>query len=138
MPDWLLQYLERIQLPFIAANDHAQVIVRAELERVSLLGNVTQVYPRNIRQAGITAWSQANGMAGAIAHGSGLSGNVLRHYVSPLSVLESAAPRVRIPAAMRGDCQTDDTESALLAHFRRLDPAAQGIISMTAERLAAG
>jgi hypothetical protein len=31
-----------------------------------------------------------------------------------------------------------DTEESLLSHFRRLDPAAQGLIAGTAERLAAG
>ena len=74
-------------------------------------------------------------MAGAILHGSGLSG-VMRHYIDPLSVLESAAPRVRLP-----DCfgaTAGDVESTLVANFRRLDTAAQGLIAGTAERLAAG
>jgi hypothetical protein len=34
--------------------------------------------------------------------------------------------------------QSASTEESLLCHFRRLDPSAQGLISGTAERLAAG
>jgi hypothetical protein len=138
VPQWLSQYLGPVRLPFACGNDHAATIMRAELDRVSALAKVHRVYPRNIRQAGITAWSQANGMAGAIAHGSGLSGSVLQHYVSSLQVLTAAAPRVRVPACMRGDCNTDDIESTLITHFRRMDAAAQTIITSTAERLSAG
>jgi len=34
--------------------------------------------------------------------------------------------------------ESASTDDALLSHFRRLDPAAQGLIAGTAERLAAG
>jgi hypothetical protein len=37
-----------------------------------------------------------------------------------------------------GATESASTEESLLCHFRRLDPSAQGLISMTAERLAAG
>jgi len=94
------------------------------------------ITPQNIRQASITEWSRSNATAGAIIHGCGLG--VLAHYLDPLSVLESAAPRVRVPAAMRGDCKSEESEATLLIHFRRMDAAAQGIISATAERLSAG
>jgi len=135
VPTWLTQYLGPVLLPFSGNADYKQALVRAEMERASLAGKVAQVYPRNVRQAGITAWSRANGMAGSIAHGSGLSGSVMQHYVSPLQVLEDAMPKVRVPDAMRGKGETADTETALLANFRRLDPSAQSIISLTAERL---
>ena len=36
------------------------------------------------------------------------------------------------------DHKAADEEAMLLTHFRRMDTAAQGIIAMTAERLAAG
>jgi len=68
-------------------------------------------------------------------HGSGLG--VMSHYLDPLSVLESAAPRVRLPSCFGAQASTT-TEDALIASFRRLDPSAQGLVSMTAERLAAG
>jgi len=42
-----------------------------------------------------------------------------------------------VPACF-GASQSHDTESSLLSHFRRLDPAAQGLIAGTTERLAAG
>ncbi len=74
-------------------------------------------------------------MAGAIAHGSGLAGSVMRHYVSPLQVLAAAMPRVKVPAAMRGTVQIDD-EQTLLSNFRRLDPEAQRMITGMSERLA--
>lgn len=75
-------------------------------------------------------------MAGAIIHGSGLSG-VMQHYVSSIAVLESAAPRVIVPAAMRGRIQQAD-EDSLLANFRRLDQQAQSLITSMSDRLAAG
>jgi hypothetical protein len=91
--------------------------------------------PKQIRQTSVTEWTRANATAGAIVHGSGLG--VMAHYLDPLSVLESAAPRVRLPSCF-GACTETASEDTLLSHFRRLDPAAQGLIAGTAERLAAG
>lgn len=76
-------------------------------------------------------------MAGEIVHGCGLSG-VMRHYIDRISILDSAAARVRIPDCFRGTMAPDCHESTLLENFRRMDAAAQGIITTTAERLAAG
>jgi len=132
---WLRQWLGPVRIPFISVNDWSQVMVRAELDRCCDLSNTHRILPSDIRKAGITAWGQANGMAGEIIHGCGLSG-VMRHYVDKMSILESAAPRVRLPSCFGA---TDATgEESLLASFRRLDPAAQGLISGTAERLASG
>jgi hypothetical protein len=136
VPEWMPQWCGEMRLPYGQNDDWSQVLVRAELDRCCKLARIKRILPQQVRQAGLTAWAGANATACQIIHGCGIG--VLSHYLDPLSVLESAAPRVRIPSAMRGDHQTDDTESALLSHFRRLDPAAQGIISLTAERLAAG
>jgi len=43
-----------------------------------------------------------------------------------------------IPDCFRGTMAPDCHESTLLENFRRMDAAAQGIITTTAERLAAG
>jgi hypothetical protein len=131
---WLRQWLGPVRIPFVSVNDWSQVIVRAELDRCCDLAGVSRILPSDIRKAGITAWGQANGMAGEIIHGCGLSG-IMRHYIDRMSVLQSAAPRVRLPQCFGA---TDTTgEESLLASFRRLDPAAQGLIAETAERLAA-
>jgi hypothetical protein len=77
----------------------------------------------------------ANATAGAIVHGAGLG--VMSHYLDHLAVLQSAAPRVRLPSCF-GASSESGSEESLLLNFRRLDPAAQGLIAGTAERLAAG
>jgi hypothetical protein len=136
VPAWMTPWLSRSAESIKCRSAWWCKLLRDELAATCERAGVSVATPKQVRQASITEWTRSNATAGAIIHGCGLG--VLLHYLDPLSVLESAAPRVRIPAAMRGDCQTDETESALLAHFRRLDPAAQGIISMTAERLAAG
>jgi hypothetical protein len=136
VPGWLLAWMPENEPCRICRNAWFCKLLRDELARTCEEASVAVITPKQIRQASITEWSRANATAGAIIHGCGLG--VLSCYIDPLSVLESAAPRVRVPDAMRGKCETADTETALLSHFRRLDPAAQGIISMTAERLAAG
>lgn len=135
--DWIEQHLRPVPLPYVAANDHAATIVRAELDRVSAKAGVPRVMPRHIRQRAITEWTKT-GEAGAIIHGCGFIGNhsVMRHYVDKLAILESAAPRVRLPSCFGATPPT--AEDSMLSAFRRLDPAAQQLISATAERLAAG
>jgi hypothetical protein len=54
-----------------------------------------------------------------------------------LLFFQSAAPRVIVPAAMRGRIQQAD-EDSLLANFRRLDQQAQSLITSMSDRLAAG
>jgi integrase len=133
---WMRPYLERVKrLPYERANDHAQVIVRGELERVAQLGNVPRIMPQQLRQRSVQEWTAANATAGAIVHGMGLG--VMQHYLDPLAVLQSASAKVRLPSCF-GSSESASTEDALLSHFRRLDPAAQGLIAGTAERLAAG
>jgi len=132
---WMRLWLAPVaKLPYCASNDHAQVIVRGELQRVSELGGVARIMPQQIRQRSVQEWTRANATAGAIVHGMGLG--VMSHYLCPLMVLESAGPRVRLPVCFGGQ-QSQNTEEALISSFRRLDPAAQGLIAGTAERLAA-
>ncbi len=135
LPAWLRQMMaDRSGIPYRAANDHAQVIIRAEFERACKLAKVPRLLPIQLRQRAVTEWTRANAKAGEILHGCGLG--VLRHYIEPLSILESAAPRVRLPACF-GASSDVSNEDALLSNFRRLDPAGQGLVTMTLERLAA-
>jgi len=76
-------------------------------------------------------------MAGAIAHGCGLSRSVMQHYVSPLAILESAMLRVQVPASMRGLAE-ESSEDVLLSSFRKMDDAARSLLLGMSDRLAAG
>jgi len=134
VPGWLRSHLTAAQLPYRRAADHAQVIVRAELARVSNLADVPIVFPRNIRQRGLTEWQLSGPDAGAIIHGSGLG--ILDHYVPGVVILEKAMHRVRLPSCFGATPAT--AEDSLLNNFRRCDPAAQTLIVGTTERLAAG
>ncbi len=108
--------------------------MRGELDRVCDKADVPRILPKNLRQRAITEWTKT-GEAGAIIHGCGFIGNhaVMRHYVDKLAILESAAPRVRLPSCFGATPPT--AESTLLDNFRRLDPAAQMLIAGTAERM---
>ena len=133
VPTWLPRWLEPVRLPYRKANDHSQVIVRGELDRVCHIAGVPRILPSQIRDRGITEWSKVSSDAGAILHGHGLG--TRDHYVPALEVLTAAMDRVRVPQSF-GAAQS--SEESLLTAFRRLDPSAQQLISGTAERLAAG
>ena len=134
---WLVPILQAQPLPYTSTDDWSKVIVRAELDRVCLLAGVDRMQPSQIRDTGLRAWVRADFHAGKVLHGCGLG--VIGHYVDVLDILEPVAPRVRIPACFRtDDCPQETEEHRLLSHFRRMDSAAQGIISQTAERLSAG
>lgn len=135
VPSWLHVWMPRVEPLTGYSTAWFGEMLRDELAETCARAGVTIATPKQIRQASINAWTNANATAGAIVHGCGLG--VMGHYIDPLSVLESAAPRVRLPECF-GACKDGDSESNLLAHFRRLDPAAQGLIAGTAERLAAG
>ncbi len=135
VPDWLKPWLEPVEPPCMASIAWFGEMIRDELAETAARAKVTHCTPKNIRQASITAWTNANATAGAIVHGSGLG--VMAHYLDPLSVLQSAAPRVRLPSCF-GAVQSEPEEATLLSFYRKLDPAAQGLISGTAQRLASG
>lgn len=131
--DWLRPWLSARSLPYSRANDHAQALVRIGIGTACRDANLEPWLPKFLRQRCLTEWSRANAAAGAILHGSGL--RVLSHYVEPLAVLESASYRVRLPACFGA---TQDCGESLLRNFARCDEQAKSIVSLTAERLAAG
>jgi len=110
-------------------------LIRDELAETCERAGVKKFGPKHVRQASINAWTAANATAGAIVHGMGLG--VMVHYLAPLNVLTTAFHRVAVPSCF-GSSESSSTEESLLCHFRRLDPSAQGLITGTAERLAAG
>jgi hypothetical protein len=133
VPPWLRKWLEPVRLPYKLSNDHAQVIVRGELDRVCTIAKIPRILPSQIRDRGITEWSKVSSDAGALLHGHGLG--TRDNYVPALEILTAAMDRVRVPQSF-GAAQS--SEDSLLSAYRRLDPSAQGLVSMTAERLAAG
>jgi len=135
LPDWLRAILDRGRYRFRTVSDFARRCIRGEIHAACLSVALEVWTPKQLRQASITEWTRANATAGAIIHGCGL--RVLSHYIDPLSVLESAAPRIRLPVCF-GACQGADSEATLLIHYRRIDPAAKSLLTGMAERLATG
>jgi integrase len=135
VPHWLKSWMPQVEPLLTYSTEWFGRLIRDELAETCERAGVPILTPKHIRQASITAWTQANAVAGRIVHGCGLG--VMDSYVDPLRVLQSAASRVVVPACF-GASESASTEDALLSHFRRLDPAAQGLIAGTAERLAAG
>lgn len=133
-PKWLTAMLQQVAFPMSLCLENMKKRVRAELRSACRAASCTEWGPKQLRQRSITEWSRANATAGAIVHGSGLG--VLGHYIDPLQILESAAPRVRLPECF-GACTQAGSEDTLISNFRRLDPAAQSLIVGTTERLAA-
>lgn len=135
VPEWLREILSTSHtLPYKHAEGWTAKILKAHLQAACLAAGVKYFNPQLIRQRAINEWSNANATAGSIIHGCGLG--VLSHYLDPLTVLQAAAPRVRVPPAMLGHHQPGGAEESLLTNFRRLDPQAQELVSSTAERLA--
>lgn len=133
VPPWLRKWLEPVRLPYKLSNDHAQVIVRGELDRVCTVAKIPRILPSQIRDRGITEWSKVSSDAGALLHGHGLG--TRDHYVPALEILTAAMDRVRVPAAFGA---ASSPEESFLTSYRRLDPSAQNLIVSMAERLAAG
>lgn len=136
MPTWLREIVLESVFPREYCLENTKKFVRQQLKTLCDECGIEKHWgPKQLRQRAVTQWTAANATAGAILHGCGLG--VLHSYLDPLMVLESAAPRVRLPSCF-GANESASTEEALLTSFRRLDPAAQGLITGTAERLAAG
>lgn len=133
VPPWLRKWLEPVRVPYKSSNDHAQVIVRGELDRVCQVAKIPRILPSQIRDRGITEWSKVSSDAGALLHGHGLG--TRDHYVPALEILTAAMDRVRVPAAFGA---ASSPEESFLTSYRRLDPSAQNLIGTMAERLAAG
>lgn len=131
-PEWLNNWLRVVPLPYPKCKINAAKVARFALRAACIAAKVRIIVPKQLRQRSVTEWSRVNGMAGSIIHGSGL--RVMTHYVDPITVLDAAAPAVRIPAAFGAQDRSDD----LVGVIRRLDPDARRIISDTARRLASG
>lgn len=136
VPVWLRQWLEPVKLPYHSNFDWSGAVVRGSLAEICKFCGVETIKPNHVRDLSLNEWMHASPSAVGVLHGQDLK--TLRHYIDPLRILESAAPRVRVPSCMLGDCKQADTEGNLLDNFRKLDPQAQGLIASTAERLAAG
>lgn len=133
--EWLKPWLPiPASHPINGVSLHFTNVIRDGLTLLCEKAQVERITPQQLRQRSITEWSRANATAGAIVHGCGLG--VLSHYLCPLQILESAAPRVRLPECF--GATNSSGEDSLVANFRRLDAGAQGLLTMTAERLAAG
>lgn len=133
LPDWVRQWLTPVKLPFQFSNDWAQVIVRDELAKACNLAGFSPILPREIRQAGYEAWAAVDGMACKVLHDGKMEG-VMSHYVSPMSILQSAVNRLRPPSQMRGEIQAT-AEQQLLDSFRRLDSEGQVILTSLADKI---
>jgi integrase len=135
MPAWLRKILTENRYRLRTVSSFGKKCIRGEIHACCLQAGIPIWTPKHIRQTSITEWSRANPMAGGIIHGCKLG--IMANYVASQVILESAAPRVRLPSCF-GASNESGSEESLLLNFRRLDPAAQGLISGTAERLAAG
>jgi len=135
-PKWMQPWLIARRCPYVAANDHAQVIVRAELARVSSLAGVNRIMPHNLRQRSITEWLRSDSIAGQLIHGCGMVSGpsaVLRHYMDQTAIIEAAASRLRLPACF----QATRSESAdILSAVSRLDREAKKMICDLAWKMA--
>jgi hypothetical protein len=133
IPGWLRSRVESGPYRFRTTSDFAKRQIRAALHFACLKSACETVLPKQFRQRAITEWSIVNANAGAFIHGRDIG--ILNHYVDPLAVLESAAPRVRLPTCFGA---TQDCGESLLRNFQRCDEQAKSIVALTAERLAAG
>lgn len=134
VPRWLRDWMRPADSSIQKNTQHFRKVLSSALAVACVTAGVPIVTAKQFRQRSITEWTRANATAGAIVHGCGLG--VMAHYLDPMSVLESAMDRVRVPACFGVDCNDETSEGKLLTHFRRMDPAAKDIITNTAERLA--
>ena len=81
--------------PYLKVNDHSKWKVREALRMCCNAATVSVWLPQNLRQRCVTEWMSADSSAGKIVHGHGLS--VLDHYVVHETLLDNAAPKVRVP-----------------------------------------
>jgi hypothetical protein len=135
-PSWLRAIVTAHPFPY-RVTDFGRKSIRRDIANACRAAKLKVWTPKHLRQRGITEWWNASPSAGAIIHGSGMPRGIIKHYIDNTSLLESAAPRVRLPACF-GASTSATSEESLLSNFRRLDPSAQSLITGTAERLAAG
>ena len=133
VPIWLKRHLAMpAALPVGLSSGWLLKQLRRALTTACESAGVARFTPQQIRQRGLTEWSQSNAMAAQVIHGSGLG--VMGHYVDPLAVLQSAAGSVRLPLAF---CTAEERAADDLPDIiSRLDPDARSLLMETARRLA--
>lgn len=134
VPNWLSRHLKmKVTIPPGCPKNHLKRVLRRQIRDAAEAAGVESFTPQQHRQRGLTEWSRANAMAARIVHGEGLG--TLDHYVDPLSVLESAAPALRLPEAFASEEERDEA-AALPAILARMDPESRRIVMETAQRFA--
>lgn len=131
-----LQLLPRICEYVFALPTYFEKSLLHQCRKISA-DSAVRVTPQEVRRAGLTAWSAANPMAGRIIHGSGLG--VLDHYVNPLTVLQSAAPRVSVPDEFLTVTERQERQAGLAEvseRFAALDPVGQSTVLDLMRRIA--
>ncbi len=132
VPSWMPSLWTGSRPPWQRSTDFWRKTLRDAISHACDRASVARWTPKQLRQRSITEWTRANATAGQLIHGCGIG--VLSHYLDPLSVLESAAPLVRLPACF--GASTVDTAQRLTQAYHRLDPQGQVLVLTTAERLA--
>ena len=134
LPEWLRLILLNGPYRWRTVSDYARRAIRLEIAAACTAAKIDTIQPKQFRSRGVTEWYQAREGAGKIVHGVSLG--IMASYLGQLEILEAAAPRVRLPSCF--GCVGETEETTLISNFRRMDPAAQSIITATAERLSAG
>lgn len=134
LPEWMKQWLQPVRHPYTANRDWCQRLVRRSIAAACSLAKLDPILPKEIRQAGYEAWTAAGGWAGKVLHDGKVEG-VMGNYISPMSILCPAVPRLKPPVSMRGDIQVTAEES-LLGSFRMLDDFSQELVVGMTEKLA--
>lgn len=132
IPDWLRPMLAEKRVTFPNVSHYSIKVIRRGIRLACYRAGVPVWTPQQLRQRAVNEWTRANATAGAIVHGQGING-AMRFYLDPLSVLEQAQYRVRLPESFG---VTEDREEDIIPLIRRLDPSAQRLVVETAKRLA--
>lgn len=123
--------------PYILRGTKSLKQLRRELERICVTAGVKYFTPHDIRRAGITMWSIAHPEAGRIIHGCGKR-DVMQHYLSPRKILESAAPRVRLPQEMLPEdkrSESEQQEQEMLLRFKNAAPEQRELLIKLSRQL---
>jgi integrase len=111
--------------------------LRREIDRQCKAAQAGHITPHDLRRAGITMWTIAHPEAGRLIHGCGKK-DVMRHYLSPLRILENAAPRCSLPAEMLTEEErkrAEQDEHQLITRFRQADPSQKELMLAICQKL---
>lgn len=116
---------------------HAMKQLRREIERQCKAAQAGHITPHDLRRAGITMWTIAHPEAGRLIHGCGKK-DVMRHYLSPLRILENAAPKCSLPVEMLSEEErkrVEQDEYQLVTRFRQADPSQRELMLAICQKL---